>query len=140
MSDACQVDFYLLGAPEQDADRLACRLALMAWERGHEIEIVTGSEAEALRLDELMWSSPDGRFLPHDVAPDGAAPVRILAQPPEAAADVVINLTPAPLPRPEQCRRLLEIVPHRPADREASRDKFRAYRALGLHPETHSID
>jgi DNA polymerase IIIc chi subunit len=36
-------------------------------------------------------------------------------------------------------RRLLEIVPAEPAQRDASREKFRNYRALGLSPETHPM-
>ena len=36
-------------------------------------------------------------------------------------------------------RRVLEIVPAEPGQRDASREKFRNYRALGLSPETHPM-
>jgi len=141
MASDCQVDFYLLGPDAPGAEHLACRLALMAWERGHAIDIVTADDASASALDELMWRYPAERFLPHAVTQNrGDAPVRIHATIPEVEADVVINLTQAAIPEPQRFRRLLEIVPHHEADRGASRDKFRAYKALGLTPGTHNIN
>ena len=142
MSDTAQVDFYLLKTPELDARLLACRLALMAWERGHRITVLTESTAAATELDELMWKSPQGRFLPHE--PDssekaGMAPILITGADRFNEADVLINLCRTPVPDPGRCNRLLEIVPHRKADREASRDKYRYYREQGLNPATHEI-
>lgn len=144
MAEHCQVDFYLLGSPTLEAERLACRLALMAWERGHRISIVSRDQAQCQQLDQLMWQSPEGRFLPHEMGEGHAAPVSLLVAPPDGEADVVINLTEAPMPvqkdMPRAWNRLLEIVPHRPADREASREKFRRYRAGGLDPKAHDIN
>lgn len=135
----CKVDFYLLGSPRLDAEKLACKLAMMAWERGHHIHVCTRDDRTAA-VDELMWTYPEGRFLPHEPATDTAvAPIRVGGAPP-ADADLVINLTPEPLAVSSQWRRLLEIVPHDPADREASRTKFRAYRAHGLAPDTHEMN
>ena len=54
-------------------------------------------------------------------------------------ADVVINLCIQPIPEPQRFNRLLEIVPQKPEDRQASRQKFRAYRQLGIEPATHNI-
>jgi DNA polymerase-3 subunit chi len=139
----CQVDFYLMGAPALDPQRLACKLATMAWERGHEVSIVTAGDAAAAQLDGLLWEYPAGRFVPHARTNAGdapQAPVTILTGPPRDAADVVINLTPSPLPEPGACRRLLEIVPFDKGERAASRHKYRAYRRLGLNPSTHEIN
>ncbi len=135
----CKVDFYLLGSPRLSAEHLACKLSMMAWERGHRIHVVAADD-RVDALDELMWSYPEDRFLPHGPAgKDAAAPVRIGGEPP-ADADLVINLTPEPLTVSARWRRLLEIVPHDPAEREASREKFRAYRAHGLAPDTHEMN
>ncbi len=140
MGERCQVDFYLLGSPALDAGRLACKLAMMAWERGHRVSIVSRDRSHLAELDEMMWASPEGRFLPHEPGPGTAAPVELLTEPPGEEGDVVINLTERPLPPPLPWNRLLEIVPHRPADREASREKFRHYRAGGLEPRAHDIN
>lgn len=143
MATGCQVDFYVLGSAAQEPGQLACKLALMAWERGHEITVVAASEADAKRLDQLMWEFPEGRFLPHEClsgSERAAAPVRILSTPPPGDCDVVINLTQEALSEPARFGRLLEIVPHREADRRASREKYRSYAAHGLIPSTHEIN
>lgn len=142
MGDRCQVDFYLLGSPSLSAGHLACRLALMAWERGHSICIVTGDEKSAKALDELLWAYPEGRFLPHELSEPGASPspVTISASLPADASDVVINLTDKALEGDLNFQRLLEIVPHREPERKASRQKFRTYRSLGLDPCKHDIN
>jgi DNA polymerase-3 subunit chi len=140
MGSRCQVDFYLLGSPGLEPERLACKLALMAWERGHRVAVVGADDAQIESLDRLMWTVPEGRFLPHERGSAHPAPVRLLTAPPDDDGDVVINLTSAPMPGDLPWRRLLEIVPHRESDRVASRDKFRAYRARGLEPKAHDIN
>ena len=143
MSAHCQVDFYVLTSPRRTADLLACKLALMAWERGHSVVVVTPDDNRAKALDELMWEHPRGRFLPHGRGGAGAAtgaPVTIVTRPPHSDSDVVINLTGSALEGPLPFRRVLEIVPHDPAERASSREKFRHYRSLGLRPNKHEIN
>jgi len=142
-SEPCQVDFYLLGDASPGADKLACRLALMALERNQKVFIIAPSEASAGQLDELMWHYPEGRFVPHarSGAEDAArAPVNIGTLSTLKAAEVVINLCPETVPRPETFNRVLEIVPAADDEREASRAKYRNYRNLGLMPRTHEIN
>jgi DNA polymerase-3 subunit chi len=141
--DPCQVDFYLLGQSAPEASKLACRLALMAWERKQDIFIATASESSAKQLDELMWQYPQGRFLPHAVAGDVdavKAPVNIGPLSDLKPTDVVINLCQEAVPDPERFSRVLEIVPFANDERDASRLKFRNYRNLGLTPRTHEIN
>lgn len=142
-SEPCQVDFYLLGETSPGADKLACRLALMALERNQKVFIVAPSEASAGQLDELMWQYPEGRFVPH--ARSGAedadrAPVNIGTLTALKPAEVVINLCPEAVPRPETFNRVLEIVPAADDEKEASRTKYRNYLNLGLKPRTHEIN
>jgi DNA polymerase-3 subunit chi len=141
--EACQVDFYLLGEASPGADKLACRLALMALEHNQKVFIIAPSEASAGRLDELMWQYPEGRFVPHarSGAEDSArAPVNIGTLTTLKAAEVVINLCPEPVPRPMTFSRVLEIVPAAEDERQASRVKYRNYRNQGLVPRTHEIN
>lgn len=143
MPGACQVDFYVLHDEAASAEFLACRLAMMAWEKGNRIMVLAESAADAERLDALMWEHPQGRFLPHvNMQQPGSAPVRIgtLAQLVDDAGEVLINLTSHPVPRPERFHRLLEFVPANDTQRKVSRDKFRVYRKLGLEPESHDIN
>ena len=141
MTQACQVDFYVLARPTQSPGQFVCRLAMMAWEQGHRILVRTENPEEAARLDELMWDYPPGRFLPQGPGDAEDIPVTIATRD-EAIPEnrnLVINLCTEPVPDPEGLTRLCEIVPAEPSQRTASRDKFRAYRARGLAPETHDI-
>jgi len=142
MNDPCQVDFYVLGNRSQTAEQLACRLAMMAWEQGYRIAVLTETADGARRLDELMWEHPAGRFLPHSRNLESqSAPVRIgtadTAIP--ADCDALINLSTTAIPEPERFKRLLEIVPGNEPERIASRQKFRSYRDRGLQPVSHTI-
>ena len=142
MTAPCQVDFYVLESEAQSASKFACRLAIMAWEQGFRVSVRTQTEPEARALDELMWDSPAGRFLPHGTGQTGLdSPVCIAdcAQDVPAGRDVVINLASSAVPEPERFRRLLEIVPPRADQRTASREKFRQYRNQGLEPAHHAI-
>ena len=138
----CQVDFYVLDEGALSAEQLACRLALMAWEQGHQIVVMTETADLAGKLDELMWNYPAGRFLPHSTeSGDTLAPV-IIAKPDmpiPGGSEVIINLTSTAISRPERFKRLLEIVPASPSQRTASRHKFRSYREQGLDPASHPI-
>lgn len=143
MTGACQVDFYVLGEGALTAEQLACRLALMAWEQGHKIAVLTETADLARQLDELMWDYPAGRFLPHSATPgDTRAPVIIGKSDMTIPGDseVVINLTGTAISEPDRFKRLLEIVPGIPAQRTASRHKFRSYREQGLDPASHPIE
>lgn len=141
-SNRCQVDFYVLEDPAKSVQQLACQLAMMAWEQGLRSLLVMPDREQAQQLDELMWIHPQGRFLPHQAeGAEGSVPVSIgiLDDLDRTPAEVIINLGLAAVPRPERFRRLLELVPAREAERQASRSKFRAYREQGLDPQSHSM-
>lgn len=142
-TEPCQVDFYLLGESSPGAEKLACRLALMALERMQTIFVVTDTETSGKRLDELMWEYPQGRFIPHAKAGDrdaDKAPVTIGRLTGLNQADLVINLGLEAVPQPERFSRVLEIVPCADSEKEASRVKYRIYRNLGISPHTHEIN
>jgi DNA polymerase-3 subunit chi len=141
-SGSCQVDFYVLEDPHKSVDQLACQLAMMAWEQGLRSLVVMPDCKQVQQMDELMWLHPQGRFLPHQCCGEASqAPVSIgiLNDLEQTQADVVINLDLAAVPQPERFRRVLELVPAREAERQASRLKFRAYREAGLNPKSHAM-
>ena len=141
-SGTCQADFYVLQQPSADVSRVTCDLALTMWERNQQVFIVTQTETAGKQLDELMWRYPEGRFLPHALTGGteaGKAMVNIGTLSALNPVDVVINLCPEVIPQPERFKRILEIVPFADEDRIASREKFRAYRELGLTPRMQKI-
>lgn len=142
-TESCQVDFYLLGDASAEADKFACRLALMAWQRKQNIFIINATLSACDELDEIMWEYPKGRFLPHAKAssPEAAkSPVCLGTIADLKPADVVINLCPEAVPQPDMFSRILEIVPFANDERQASRIKYKTYLNLGLNPKTHEIN
>ncbi len=141
-SETCQVDFYVMQDQSKSVQQLVCQLAMMAWEQGMQSMVLLPDDQQLEQLDQLMWSFPRDRFLPHQSARQpGDAPV-VLGLPADldnCQAQVIINLDTGVIPRPERFRRLLELVPASDADRHASRLKFRAYKALGLDPLSHTM-
>jgi DNA polymerase-3 subunit chi len=141
--EPCQVDFYLLGQFAPPASKLACRLALMAWERKQKVLIITATQAFSDQLNALMWQYPEQRFLPHTQANEpnsdrAAVCIGMLSD--LNPTDIVINLCPEAVPQPERFSRILEIVPFIDSERQASRVKFKTYRNLGITPQTHEIN
>ena len=141
-----RVDFYLL--PDVDIDakyRFACRLALRAIHAGRQVHVRTASAAAAGMLDELMWSYPEDRFLPHAVAegPDAAdadaAPIRIgHAEPAPGPDQVLVNLAddvPAFFGRFE---RVAEVITE--PERASGRARYRHYRERGYPLFHHDLD
>ncbi len=142
VSTACQVDFYVLEEPSQSPEALACRLAMMSWEQGFATLVLAANAEEVRRLDEMMWQVPQGRFLPHAQLESGSTAPVIIGTPEQlgdGVSGLVINLTEQCIPQPQRFRRLLEIVPASEAQRQVSRDKFRAYRSQGLQPASHTM-
>lgn len=136
-----------MSSPGLDARLMACRLALMSWERGLSATLVTEDENSARELDRMMWKSPAGRFLPHEIqtgAKPCTAPVTIslleeIESKGQENGSVVINLCQQPVSSPERFDRLLEIVPQSKDARAASRQKFKYYREQGISPGSHEI-
>lgn len=139
----CQVDFYQIESAGREPAALACRLALMAWERGHRVAIISPDERSATALDQLLWEQPERRFVPHgrSGSPEAVgAAVTITLRAPNGAADVVINLAEEPVRDVSRCKRLLEIVPFDEQQRQASRSKYKVYMAQGVKPNLHKIN
>lgn len=142
MDTACQVAFYVLPDARQSPAHVACRLALKAWEQGHCVMVLAADEVALDSLNEVMWEIPAGRFLPHSInTTDPNTPVSIGIQGTAIpdGRDVLINLSDQPVKDASRLQRLLEIVPGTEEKRLASRQKFRAYREMGLETTTHHL-
>jgi DNA polymerase III subunit chi len=140
-----RVDFYV--SEDAGADvrlRLACRVAEKAYLARQKV-VVLLEDSEALRrFDELLWTFGDGSFVPHDAvnAPDAPceAPVALTTGAlPAGHADVLINLGGAVPAAFERFGRVAEFLDARPEVRAAGRERFKAYRARSIEPQTHKL-
>jgi DNA polymerase III subunit chi len=142
---ALRVDFYVLEEPSNPARlKVACRLAEKAY-LASQTALVWHSDAEELKaFDELLWTFMDGSFVPHEVLSTGGsaneAPVLLSAgTPPSAKFDVLINLSPDIPSCLSQARRVAEVIDGDKGRRRAGRERFKAYRDLGIQPASHNI-
>ncbi|HEY8538413.1 MAG TPA: DNA polymerase III subunit chi [Steroidobacteraceae bacterium] len=141
-----RVDFYVLSDAGSDARlRFACRLAEEAVDQGQRVYLQTSSMAEALRLDELLWTFNDRSFLAHEIATAaGPSHPRVMvllgeSEAPPTHRDVLINLSGRVPDDLDAYGRIAEIVDPDPERKQLSRERYKQYRARGCTLETHNV-
>ena len=128
-----RVDFYILEDTGVDAAlRFACKLCAQVT-KSLPIHIHTEHENQALAVDELLWSYPMHRFLPHKIVDnDMQAPdcdIHIGWQAPQLDRGALINLS-AEVPQFfGRFDRVLEIIVNE--TKEAGRARYSHYRERG---------
>ncbi len=145
---APQVDFYVLPGDEPGARlRFACRLVEKAWLRRHRVRVQFDAGGELEVFDQMLWTFSDRAFVPHrragsaDDAPPPAPAAVVIADTDAADAadgDVLVNLAAAQ-PSAGDWSRIAEVIDADAARRSRGRERFRAYRELGLEPQTHDM-
>jgi DNA polymerase-3 subunit chi len=137
-----KVDFYVLNRVDEHARiTLACKLAEKAWRLENTIHIHTMTQADAERLDELLWTFRDGSFVPHElVGGNTGAPITIGHG--DAAIeprDLLITLCDEIPPFADKFPRVAELVTSEENCRIKSRQRYASYRDQGHKLETHKI-
>jgi len=139
-----RVDFYVSAEAGESARlRLACRVAEKAY-LARQTVVAWFDDADALRrFDELLWTFGDGTFVPHDTVTAGAAcaaPVALTTGPlPARDSEVLLNLGSVVPDCVDNFARVAEFLDARPEVRAAGRDRFKAYRARSIEPQTHNV-
>lgn len=122
--------------------RFACAEIEKAFLAEERVLVWLDSESEVAAFDDLLWTFADRSFIPHEPVSSASAwdetPVLLsAAEMPAAPPQVIVNLASALPPGVEQARRVVEIVDGDAARRQAGRQRFKQYRALGVEPVTH---
>lgn len=132
------IRFYELSSAKFQADPLllVAKIAQKAFETQASCVILATDEAQAMALDEKLWSYIDDAFLPHQIAgqeDDDECPVLIVVPGFTCPIrDVTINLRSV---SPTQFGiRLLEIIPLDEAEKNIARARFKAFVNAGLKP------
>lgn len=140
-----RVDFYVSDAAGDEVRlRLACRIAEKAY-LANQKTVVLLDDADALRrFDRLLWTFGDGSFVPHDAIDDANAPceapvVLTTGAPPAGHGDVLLNLSSTVPPYYGKFARVAECLDARAEVRAAGRERFKAYRAQAVEPQTHNV-
>lgn len=138
-----EVSFYT-GVPDRQA--YACRLLRKTLTAGLKTG-VWGPMRLLERLDQTLWTFDPGEFLPHlIVRPD--TPALLRERTPVLMSDrlddlagcqVLLNFEPEPPPDPDRFERILELVATDPDQVAAGRQRFKAYKQLGVPLNHHVI-
>lgn len=135
-----RITFYFNAENKAEAAR---KLAAKVVHAGQNALVYTLDPAQAQALDTAFWTAQQLSFLPHVRCGHPLArqtPVLIGAQADELArADVLINLADEPPAFFGRFERMLDVVSADPADRDRARARFRRFRELGYHLETHDL-
>ncbi|MCY3821738.1 MAG: DNA polymerase III subunit chi [Gammaproteobacteria bacterium] len=135
-----RIDFYIL--PDVDSEskfRFACRLAHRAIADGGQAHVRTASAEATAALDALMWSYPEGRFLPHSTADDDPSLVCIgHEEPPPGPDELLINLSDDIPEYFDRFERVCEVVPG--PELAAGRARYGQYRRRGFPLHHHELD
>jgi DNA polymerase III subunit chi len=143
-----QVDFYILGGASDDALlRLASRIAEKAVAQGQQVHLNAENDAQAVKLDEVLWTFSQSSFLPHRVVASTAAddapaePVLIGAgvEITNGPWNTLINLAPSVPEFFSRYERVAEVVDGDSERRVRGRERYRYYRDRGYELRTHNL-
>jgi DNA polymerase-3 subunit chi len=140
-----RVDFHVLsGGEPRERLKYACRVVEKAYLGDQRVLVWLDTPAELAEFDELLWNFADRSFVPHEVLatePDwDEAPVWLGGtRPTQSDCDVLVNLAVSVPAAAERARRVIEIIDADADRRRLGRERFRAYRARGIEPATHTI-
>ena len=133
-----RVEFVKLDRPERA--RLLCELAEEFHLQGARVLVVVQDDNQGVTLDQFMWTWKKGSFVPH-VYDNGAVecldePVVITTREENAnGARVLVAGRPCSLDFARQFEVVLDFAEvYDETLREASRNRFRAFREAGLAP------
>lgn len=133
-----------------DRLRAACQVVRKRYLAGQRLLVYCSDGGRLSAFDRLLWAFDDVSFVPHVSVTDSLAastPVVLTAgapEPPVAPDDPdagpwLMNLDDECPPGYDAFTRVLEIVSGDPADRQAARQRWRAYLAAGHTPHGHDL-
>ncbi|MDH0545440.1 DNA polymerase III subunit chi [Achromobacter xylosoxidans] len=144
-----RIDFAF-GAP--DRLRMACQVVRKRYLAGQRLVVYCKEGSRLAAFDRMLWAFDDTSFVPHVLANDPLAaetPVVLTAGDPWQAAQAAVadgqpqpwllNLDDACPPGFDAFERLLEIVSDDPDDKQAARQRRRAYQGAGHTPQSHDL-
>lgn len=121
----------------------ACRLARKAYAAGGKLVLLTEDGAQAVQLNEALWSISETDFLPHVMAADPlAAQTPIIVTDSDEGdlphGDMLVNLTRRTPANVDRFNRVFEIISTDEDDAAAGRKRYVAYKQQS-YPLTHFV-
>ena len=136
------VGFYVMQTSDPGQRlRVAARLADKAFQRGHRIFINATDEAQAIEINELLWSFRPASFLPHGLhGQEHSETIAIgWGQEPNNHNDLLINLQLEIPSFFSRFARVAEVVTQEPDSLAALRKSWTFYKERGYQLEKHDL-
>ena len=140
-----KVNFYVLSSQsEQGRQEFACKLAEKAFRLGFKTYILTNSLQQARQMDNTLWTFRANSFVPHeiyqDTLPATANTVIIGTQTaPVSWQHTMINLSTYCPENITQADQIFELLDNDENQKQAGRQRYRQYQALGITPNIHNM-
>ena len=133
-----KISFYLFEkSPERQVES-TCRLCRKILRKPAKVWIHCQDQNIQKELDDRLWSFDEISFLAHGIdQPD--APICISSRLPENSDWIVFNFNNHPIEQADQFSHIIEIVENDENAKQIGREKFKAYRKLGISPQTHKL-
>ena len=136
------VGFYVVQTSDPGQRlRVAARLADKAFQRGHRIFINATDEAQAIEINELLWSFRPASFLPHGLhGQEHSETIAIgWGEEPDNHNDLLINLQLEIPSFFSRFARVAEVVTQEPDSLAALRKSWTFYKERGYQLEKHDL-
>lgn len=137
-----EVSFYILDSDDdQQLLHLVCNLVSKAYTQATGAYVLMKDMKNARALDELLWTYPPDRFLPHRLADeDEKTNVSIIigdSLPRECTLPLLVNAKNIAPPVDYGCDRVFDIV--QASQKEEARIRYTSYRKLNYVLKHHEI-
>lgn len=139
-----KISFYLFEkSPERQVES-ACRLCRKILRNAAKIWLHCPDPELQQQLDERLWSFDATSFLAHGID-QTHAPICISAQLPTVQTGsstvewIVFNFNNQPLEQVTQFGHIIEIVENDEPAKQIGREKYKAYRRMGITPQTFKL-
>lgn len=140
-----EVAFYVLTSEDEQQRLLfVCKLVEKVYRSGGFCYVLTDTDEQAQKLDDLLWTFRRGSFIPHQCyAGELPAFENVILigspEPPEPWQKIIINLSSRYPKNIEQAERILEILDDTPEIKSEGRLRYRRYQQSGLAIVTHNV-
>ena len=133
-----KVSFYLFEKSPERQVQSTCRLCRKILRQPAKIWLHCPDSQLQQELDELLWSFDPTSFLAHGID-QIQAPICISANLPNTNEWVVFNFNNHALEQTSQFDHIIEIIENDESAKHIGREKFKAYRRLGIQPQTFKL-
>ena len=133
-----KISFYLFEkSPERQVES-TCRLCRKILRQAAKIWIHCPDENIQRDLDDRLWSFDPQSFLAHGIN-QTSAPICISADLPDTQDWIIFNFNNQALEQISEFSHIIEIIENDEPAKQIGREKFKAYRRLGISPQTHKL-